>query len=84
MGRKRSYSPEFREQAVELYRLDDDATYADVARDLDCSPESIRQWVRQADIDEGVRTDGPTTDHKARLRELEAENRRLRRVRRPG
>ncbi|WP_370332561.1 transposase, partial [Mycolicibacterium hippocampi] len=46
------------QQAIELYRLDETTTYADVARDLGCSAEAIRHWVRQADIDDGVRDDG--------------------------
>lgn len=71
------YPEEFRRQAVELYRLDDDATYAQVARDVGCSPEALRQWVVQADINDGKR-DGTTTDQQERERQLERDNRRLR------
>lgn len=77
----KTYTPEFRKQAVELYRLDETTTYADVARDLGCSAEAIRHWVRQADIDDGVRDDGLTSDDRDRLRRLERENARLRKER---
>ena len=41
--------------------------------------ESVRQWVKQADIDAGDKA-GLTTEERARMRELEAENRELRRT----
>ena len=72
------YSPEFRRKAVELFRLDDETTYVDVARELGCSAEAIRNWVRQADRDEGRRDDGGvTSDERERLRELERKNLQL-------
>lgn len=64
------YPEEFRRQAVELYRLDDETSYADVANDLGCSAESIRAWVAQTEVDEGSR-DGTTTEQRERERELE-------------
>lgn len=71
------YDPEFRRKAVELYRLDEDSTYAEVARELGCSAEAIRNWVRQSDLDEGRREDGVTTAERERLRELERKNLQL-------
>ena len=72
------YSPEFRRKAVELFRLDDETTYVDVARELGCSAEAIRNWVRQADRDEGRRDGGGvTSDERERLRELERKNLQL-------
>ena len=51
---------------------------ASLAREFEPSDQTIRNWVRQADIDEGVRGDGLTTEARRRMRELRRENRRLR------
>ena len=50
-----------------------------VADQLGYGVESVRSWVAQADIDEGVRA-GTTTDEAARIKKLEQENRELRRA----
>ena len=50
-----------------------------VADQLGVHPEALRTWVRQAEIDGGVRP-GTTTDDATRLVELERENRELRRA----
>jgi len=50
-----------------------------IAEQLGIGVESLRQWVKQADIDAG-RTGGLTTDERRRLAELEKENRELRRA----
>ena len=76
MGKK-VYPPEFRRRAVELYRLEEETSFADVARDLGCSAETVRVWVAQAEIDEGSR-EGRTSEQRVRDRELERENARLR------
>lgn len=52
------YPEEIKRKAVQLYRLDDDVTYAQVGRDLGVSGETIRNWCRQADRDEGRVQDG--------------------------
>lgn len=68
MSRGRGYPPEFRAEAVRLYR-DTDKTLRQVASDLGISVESIRKWVAQADIDEGNR-DGLTTAERQEVSQL--------------
>ena len=67
-----AYDPEFRARAVELVRTRG-LPRAPVARDLGVNPETLRLWVKQADIDAGCR-DGLTTDEKAELTRLRREN----------
>jgi transposase len=49
-----------------------------LAKEFEPSAESIRSWVRQADLDEGRRRDGLTTEEREELRRLRRENRTLR------
>ena len=74
-----AYPLEFRRQAVELVRLAG-RPIPDVARELGCSQQSLRTWVRQADIDGGVR-EGLTTEEPEELRRLRREVRQLRQER---
>lgn len=60
--------PEFRARAVELVRSSG-LTKAQVARDLGINAETLRLWVKQAEIDAG-RREGLTTDEKAELARL--------------
>ena len=50
----------------------------ELAREFEPSGEAIRNWVRQADRDEGRRQDGLTTDERGELDKLRRENRTLR------
>jgi len=52
-----------------------------LARDFECCAETIRKWVRQADLDDGRLDDGLTTDEREELRRLRRENRQLRQER---
>jgi len=55
------------------------ATIQSIAGKIGMSPETLRKWVRQAERDGGLRP-GLTTDERSRLKELERENRELRRA----
>jgi transposase len=49
-----------------------------LSRQFEVSSQSIRNWVRQADLDAGRRTDGLTTEEREELNRLRRENRGLR------
>src|SRR5262245_51015798 len=72
----RPYPPEFKQRIVELVRKG--RTPEDLARQFEPSAQCIRNWVRQADGDEGHRQDGLTTAEQEELRRLRRENRALR------
>ena len=65
------YDPAFRARAVELVRTSG-LSKAQVARDLGINTETLRLWVKQAEIDTGPR-DGLTTEEKAELARLRRE-----------
>ena len=73
------YPPEFRREAVELYRTSG-KSLAHIAAELGIAVESLRSWKAQDDVDRGER-EGLSTDERERLKELERENRRLRQER---
>ena len=80
----RRYTEQQKEQAVRLVQLSREegrgfAAVQRVADQLGYGVESVRQWVKQADIDAGDKA-GLSSDDRRRLRELEAENRELRRT----
>jgi transposase len=85
MGRPSRYSPEVRERAVRMVREQAAehpspwAAMEAIAPKLGCTSETLRRWVRQAERDAGLRA-GLTTDERQRLKELERENRELKRV----
>lgn len=76
-GRVRGrYPSEYKERIVELVRAG--RSPGSLAREFEPSEQTIRNWVKQADLDEGLRSDGLTTEAREELRELKRENRRLR------
>jgi transposase len=70
-----AYPAEFRQQLVELVRAG--RTPEELGREFEPSAQAIRNWVQQADLDEGRREDGMTTVEREELRRLRRENRRL-------
>ncbi len=70
-----AYPEEFRREAVELVRTSG-RSIPQLAAELGCSPQSLRTWVRHADVD-GGRRDGLTSDEREQLRRLRRENRIL-------
>ena len=64
------YPPEFRRQMVELVRSG--RSVEGLAREFEPSNGAIRNWVKQADLDEGRRSDGLTTEEREELRHEEA------------
>jgi transposase len=82
---QRRYPPELKDRAVrmvhQLRREDpgDQSVISRVARQLGVGKESLRAWVKQADVDAGSRP-GVTTDEQAKLAALEREVKELRRA----
>lgn len=70
------YSAEFRARMIELVRAG--RTPEELSREFEPTAQSIWNWVRQAERDQGVRQEGLTTDEKEELRRLRRENRVLR------
>jgi transposase-like protein len=71
----KGYPAEFRERAVELARLCEKPV-AQLARDLGVSEQTLGNWLKQADINEG-RREGLTTEERAELVRLRRRNRLL-------
>ena len=81
----RRYSPEEKDGAVRMVRAlraelgTEHGTVHRVALQLGYGIESVRSWVRQVDIDQGL-TAGTTTSESVKVRDLEQEVRELRRA----
>ena len=85
MNKRPVYSPEVRERTVRLVLTGEHehqsrwAAIKSVAAKIGCTPETLRSWVNKMEIDAGKRP-GTTSDEAARLKELERENRELKRA----
>jgi transposase len=85
MTTSKRYPVEVRERAVRMVFDHEDeydsqwAAISSIAGKLGMTPETLRKWVRRAETDEGRRP-GLTTSERERVKELEKENRELRRA----
>ena len=85
MKKRGYYSPEVRERAVRLVFTQESehasqwAAISSISEKIGCTAETLRKWVRRAERDSGRRP-GLTTDERGRLKELERENRELKRA----
>ena len=85
MAKRRKYAPEVHERAVRMVRehgpehASQWAAIVSIASKFGCTPETLRNWVRQEERNRGER-DGLTTDERKRLKELERDNRELQRA----
>ena len=73
---RRPYPVEYRERIVELVRAG--RSVSELAREFEPTAQCIRNWIRQADRDDGRRSDGLTTDDRTELQRLKRENATLR------
>jgi len=72
---RQPYPPEFRQRIIELVRSG--RTPAELAREFEPTAQTIANWVKQADLDAGTRSDGLTTDEREELRQLRKQVKRL-------
>jgi len=85
MSRPSRYSPEVRERAVRMVQEHEGdgrsqwSAICSISEKFGCTAETLRRWVRQSERDTGRRP-GLTTDERERLKELERENRDLKRA----
>ena len=85
MNRSKRYSPEIRERAVRMVFEQQSeyesewAAMCSISSKIGCTAETLRKWVRRSETDQGKRS-GMTTSDRERLKELERENRELKRA----
>jgi len=85
MKTSKRYSPEVRERAVRMVLEQQNqhrsqwAAIQSIADKIGCTHETLRRWVRQAEVDQGVRG-GMPSDDRERLKQLERENKELKRA----
>lgn len=73
--KQRKYTPEFRQQMVELVRAG--RGYAELEKEFGCTGWTIRQWVKQAERNVGRGDGGLSSAERAELTRLRRENRQL-------
>ena len=85
MKKSNKFSPEVRERAVRMvqdHRSDYPSLWAaieSIAPKIGCVPQTLNEWVKRVEVDTGLR-DGVTTAEAQRVKELERENKELRRA----
>jgi len=73
------YPQEFRQQILELVRLG--RTPDELSKEFEPTAQTIRNWIKQNELDAGKREDGLTSNEKTELVRLRKENKRLRQER---
>jgi len=73
------YAPEFRQQMIDLARSGRNPE--SLSREFEPTAQTIHNWLRQADLDDGRREDGATSAEREELRRLRRDNKRLRQER---
>ena len=76
----KAYPKEFRDKVVRVAQSGN-RKLSEVAREFEVSTDSVRRWIKQAEIDQGVRDDGLTSADRDELAKLRREIRRLRQER---
>jgi transposase len=79
MARPRKYPPELLDRGARLV-IESGRPIAHVARDLGVPPETLRRYVRQVEVDEGLRPDLPTSEEREEIKRLRKEVYELRRA----
>ena len=85
MTTRTRYSKEVKERAVRMvfeHQGEHESQWAaisSIATKIGCTSETLRKWVRQAEINQGIRN-GLTTSEREKLKQLERENRELKRA----
>jgi transposase len=79
MARQRKYPVELLDRGARLV-FESQRPIAHVARDLGVPSETLRKYVRQIEVDEGVRPDLPTSEEREEIKKLRRENYELRRA----
>lgn len=75
MGKRKRYSAELQQELVRLVR--EGRSPESLAKEFEPTAQAIRRWLRQAELDDGKRTDGLTTKEREELGRLRRENARL-------
>ncbi len=70
------YPPQFRSEAIRLVKTSGESI-RQISKDLGISDQTLRNWVRQADVDAG-KASGVSTEERQELSQLRRENRKLR------
>ncbi len=70
-----AYPPEFRQQMVQLVKAG--RTPEELSREFEPTAQTIHNWVKQSDLNAGVRSDGLTSSERDELRKLRRENKQL-------
>ena len=75
MGKRKRYSAELRQELVRL--VGEGRSPESLAKEFEPTSQAIRKWVRQAELDDGTRTDGLKSEEREELARLRRENARL-------